>query len=78
MALTESYQKLVAQVQAIVDGEPDLVANTANVSALLYEHLNITKNNSVNWAGFYFVKNDQLVLGPFQGTQHVDQQFGKP
>jgi len=68
MALSDFYVKLIAEVKSFVDGEPDVVANTANVSALLFEHLNKYKPGSpVNWAGFYFNKGNQLVLGPFQG-----------
>ncbi|GBQ26350.1 hypothetical protein AA12717_2329 [Gluconacetobacter sacchari DSM 12717] len=49
-------------VEAILAGEPDLIANAANVAALLFEAL-----PDINWAGFYFLRDDQLVLGPFQG-----------
>ncbi|MDB2330144.1 GAF domain-containing protein [Alteromonas sp.] len=45
-----------------MSGEHDLIANMANVSALLFNHL-----DEVNWAGFYLFKEEQLVLGPFQG-----------
>jgi putative methionine-R-sulfoxide reductase with GAF domain len=61
------YDNVKAQVEAVVEGEPDFIANTANISAILFEQLNKKKNNSINWAGFYFWKKDQLVLGPFQG-----------
>jgi len=49
-------------VKSLIEGEPDLIANLANVSALLFNGL-----DDVNWAGFYLYKDDQLVLGPFQG-----------
>ena len=58
----QHYAKLAQQVEAIVAGEQDLVANMANVSAILYWAL-----ENVNWTGFYLVKKGQLVLGPFHG-----------
>ena len=57
----EIYQSLIPQIKALIDGEPDLVANLANVTAALKEQF------SWLWVGFYLVKNDELVLGPFQG-----------
>ena len=56
------YQELIGQVQAIIGDESDLIANMANVSALLFERL-----DGVNWAGFYRLEDEQLILGPFQG-----------
>lgn len=56
------YERLAAQAEALVSGEKDLIANMANISALLFNHL-----EKVNWAGFYLYREDQLVLGPFQG-----------
>jgi L-methionine (R)-S-oxide reductase len=58
----QHYSELAQQIEAIVAGEQDLVANMANISAILYWAL-----ENVNWAGFYFVKEEQLVLGPFHG-----------
>lgn len=58
----QQYAQLAQQVEAIVAGEQDFVANMANVSSILYWAL-----ENVNWAGFYLVKNGQLVLGPFHG-----------
>jgi L-methionine (R)-S-oxide reductase len=55
------YQSLIPQVRALLDGEPDLVANLANVCAALKEQFKWL------WVGFYLVKNNELVLGPFQG-----------
>ncbi len=57
----EQYQSLVPQVEALLIGETDLVANMANVCAALKEQFKWF------WVGFYLVKNDELVLGPFQG-----------
>ena len=57
----EQYQSLLPQVKALLDGEPDLVANLANIAAALKEQFNWL------WIGFYLVKNEDLVLGPFQG-----------
>jgi GAF domain-containing protein len=57
----EFYQSLVPQIKALIEGETDLIANMANVSAVLKEAMNWL------WVGFYIVKDNQLVLGPFQG-----------
>jgi L-methionine (R)-S-oxide reductase len=57
----EIYQSLIPQIKALLEGEPDLVANLANVSAALKEQFNWL------WVGFYLVKGNELVLGPFQG-----------
>jgi len=56
------YNQLISQAESLVSGERDLIANMANISALLFNNL-----ESVNWAGFYLFKEEQLVLGPFQG-----------
>lgn len=56
------YAELAAQARALVAGEPDRVANAANLAALLWHAL-----PRINWAGFYFLQADTLVLGPFQG-----------
>lgn len=57
----EQYENLLPQIKGLVDGETDLVANLANVVAAIKEQFNFF------WVGFYLVKNDELVLGPFQG-----------
>ena len=57
----EQYQTLFPQIKALLEGEADLVANLANVAAALKEQFNWL------WVGFYLVKKDELVLGPFQG-----------
>ncbi|MEO8771503.1 MAG: GAF domain-containing protein [Ferruginibacter sp.] len=57
----EQYQTLLPQVNALIEGEPDLVANLANITAALKEQFGWL------WIGFYLVKKDALVLGPFQG-----------
>lgn len=57
----EKYQTLLPQIKSLIEGEPDLIANLANVSAALKETFGFF------WAGFYLVKEDELVLGPFQG-----------
>lgn len=56
------YRTLAAQCQALIADETDLIANLANVSALLFNEM-----PDLNWAGFYLLKQQQLVLGPFQG-----------
>ena len=57
----ELYQSIIPQIKSLVDGESDLTANMANVCAALKYGLNFF------WVGFYLIKNNQLVLGPFQG-----------
>jgi GAF domain-containing protein len=56
------YRDLTAQLAALLAGEADLIANAANTAALIYHGL-----PDINWAGFYFRKGAELVLGPFQG-----------
>lgn len=58
----EQYKELLGQAQALFSGETDAIANAANLSALVYQAL-----PGLNWAGFYFLKEGELVLGPFQG-----------
>lgn len=57
----EQYESLLPQIKAVVEGETDLIANLANTCACLKEQFRWL------WIGFYIVKNDELVLGPFQG-----------
>ncbi len=57
----EQYQSLVPQIEALIAGEPDLIANLANICAALKEQFKWL------WVGFYLVKTNELVLGPFQG-----------
>src|SRR5262245_60402647 len=57
------YASLVVQLLSLLKGEQDFVANAANMSALIFNSL-----PNVNWAGFYFLKGEELVLGPFQGN----------
>src|ERR1051325_7751700 len=56
------YDQLAAQLSSLLAGERDLVANAANFSSLIFHAL-----PDLNWAGFYFAKDDELILGPFQG-----------
>ncbi len=56
------YAELAVQARALLQGEPDRIANAANLSALAYQAL-----PDLNWAGFYFFDGNELVLGPFQG-----------
>jgi GAF domain-containing protein len=63
----EIYQSLIPQIKGLLEGEPDLIANLANVSAALKEQFGPQGPGSWLWVGFYLVKNDELVLGPFQG-----------
>lgn len=57
----EQYQNILSQIKALLEGESDTIANLANISAVLKEAF------SFLWVGFYIVKGEQLVLGPFQG-----------
>mgnify|MGYP000149056231 CR=1 FL=1 len=57
----DRYRLLIPQLEALVSGENDLIANLSNIVAALKESFGFF------WVGFYFVKGDQLVLGPFQG-----------
>lgn len=59
---TASYHLLNQQAQALIEQETDLIANMANLSALLFNQL-----PDLNWAGFYIMRSGELVLGPFQG-----------
>ena len=59
---TELYDQLAVQLSSLLAGERDLIANAANFSSLIFHSL-----PDLNWAGFYFAKDDDLVLGPFQG-----------
>ncbi|MEI8086085.1 MAG: GAF domain-containing protein [Paludibacter sp.] len=57
----DKYESLLPQLVALIDGETDLIANLANISAALHQTFGWW------WVGFYWVKNSELVLGPFQG-----------
>lgn len=59
---TELYEQLASQLSSLLAGEHDLIANAANFSSLVFHSL-----PDLNWAGFYFAKDGELVLGPFQG-----------
>ncbi|MDP1725621.1 MAG: GAF domain-containing protein [Bacteroidota bacterium] len=68
----EIYESLLPQIRALIEGEEDTIANLANICAALKEAFNWW------WIGFYFVKNEQLVLGPFQGPVACTRiAFGK-
>lgn len=68
----ERYAVLIPQIEALVAGEPDPVANLANIAAALKQTMGFF------WVGFYVVKNNQLVLGPFQGPIACTRiDFGK-
>ena len=56
------YQNLIEELEALLRDEPDPIANAANAAAAIYHSL-----PDVNWAGFYFLRGEELVLGPFQG-----------
>jgi GAF domain-containing protein len=57
----EKYEAIFPQIEALISGEPDLYANLANISSVLKQGFDFF------WVGFYLVKEEQLVLGPFQG-----------
>jgi len=68
----EQYISLIPQVKGLLSGEDDLIANLANIAAALKEQFNWL------WVGFYLVKGEQLVLGPFQGPVACTRiQMGK-
>lgn len=56
------YNLLLKELSALIEGENDFIANAANLSAFVMENI-----PRLNWVGFYFLKNNELVLGPFQG-----------
>jgi L-methionine (R)-S-oxide reductase len=62
VAKADAYRELLGQLAALFAGERDAIANAANMSALLFATL-----PNLNWAGFYFLREHELVLGPFQG-----------
>ena len=62
MTKTELYDQLATQLSSLLAGERDLIANAANFSSLIFQSL-----PDLNWAGFYFTRQNELVLGPFQG-----------
>lgn len=57
-----NYKLLARQLDALLEGETDLIANLSNASALLNDQL-----DNINWLGFYLIKGNELILGPFQG-----------
>jgi GAF domain-containing protein len=57
----DQYEALLPQIKALVQGETDLIANLANITGAIKEQFNFL------WIGFYLIKNNELVLGPFQG-----------
>ena len=63
MKTFKDYQLLTQQALSLIETETDLIANLSNISALL--NMNMA---DINWVGFYLLKEDQLVLGPFQGN----------
>lgn len=72
MSKLQNYKEIYSMACSLVEGESNLVANLANITSLLKEKLNHF------WIGFYLVENDQLVLGPFQGTLACTRiDFGK-
>lgn len=69
----ESYELVMKQLEALLEGEPNQIANLANAAALLHHFL-----DEVNWVGFYLNDGNELVLGPFQGLPAcVRIPFGK-
>lgn len=60
--MNSSYQLLLKQAEALISGEVDSIANAANLASLVYNNL-----DNVNWVGFYYLRDGELVLGPFSG-----------
>jgi L-methionine (R)-S-oxide reductase len=58
----EFYEELTRQLSGLLAGEPDAIANAANTASLIFNSM-----PDLNWAGFYFLRGEELVLGPFQG-----------
>ena len=67
------YSILLEQLEALTEGERDTIANLANASGALSMNL-----ADVNWVGFYLMREEQLVLGPFQGKQLVEDVHAFP
>lgn len=71
--MSDFYDLLIQQAEALIGGVPYPTANYANLSALLYQSL-----PEINWAGFYFIQDGKLVLGPFQGKPAcIEIEIGK-
>ncbi|MCZ0754832.1 GAF domain-containing protein [Anoxybacillus sp. J5B_2022] len=69
----ENYELVIKQLQALIAGETNFIANLANAAALLNQFL-----HNINWVGFYLAEGEELVLGPFQGLPAcVRIPFGK-
>lgn len=69
----EQYKLMNAQLESLIQGVPHRIANMANAAALLFNTL-----EDINWAGFYLMENEMLVLGPFQGkTACIEIKIGK-
>jgi len=62
MTITQTYEPLLRQLESLLAAETDTVANMANMAAVLFNGL-----TNLNWAGFYVLRENTLVLGPFQG-----------
>lgn len=70
---SEQYKLMNAQLEALIHNIPHRIANMANASALLFDTL-----EDINWAGFYLMEDDKLVLGPFQGkVACIEIRIGK-
>ncbi|MBP5479086.1 MAG: GAF domain-containing protein [Bacteroidaceae bacterium] len=68
----DKYVTLLPQIEAVIDGEPDIIANMANIASMIQETFQFW------WTGFYRVIDNQLVLGPFQGPMACTRiKFGK-
>lgn len=61
-SLSSPYATLVTQAESLLSGQRHRIANAANLSALIYDGI-----ERINWAGFYFLEGDELIVGPFQG-----------
>jgi L-methionine (R)-S-oxide reductase len=60
--MNSRYASLLQELEMLLEGESDFIANAANTSAFIYQNI-----ENLNWVGFYFLKGEELVLGPFQG-----------
>ncbi len=72
--MKDRYELMIKQLHSLLEGETDRIANLSNISALLFHSI-----DNVNWAGFYLYKNEELILGPFQGKvacMHIKLENG--
>ena len=65
----EVHQNILVKLKSEMEGERDWVANCANASSIIYRAFVQMQPNKANWVGFYIIKGEDLVLGPFHGSK---------